>query len=213
MARLWSAWLPDLLPQLPSCPTVLVEHELRRAAQEFFGRTRTFKVMLDPIAVLAAQEIVTVVPDDAEQELVRAEHVWYDGKEIPALTADRLSQDYGDDWPTHTGVPCAYFEDAPGSVRLYPIPTDASVTGLTCRASVRPSETATGVPDEIGTAYRKEITSGAKYLLMMYADKPWTNFDLAAKHGGDFEGAIGKHHALAATGYGKSRVTSRKTWC
>ena len=212
MARIWSAWLPDLLPQLPGCPTVLVEHELKRAAQEFFIRTRAYKVVLAPVAVSALQSDVAITPTDPEIELVRVEHVWYDGKELPAMTAEKLSATYGDDWQSLNGSPVAYLQDTVGTVRLFPIPADASVTGLVCRASVKPSEASTGIPDLLGVIYRDEITSGTKAKLMLYAEKPWTNIDHGAKHEQDFLNAIAKHHTLAATGQGNSRVEGRKTW-
>lgn len=213
MARAWSAWLPDLLPQLPNCPTVLVEHELKRAAQEFFSRTRAFKTMLAPIAVLASQENVTVVPDDPEQYLVGIEHAWLDGKEINATTAELLAENYGSDWKDHTGSPTSFMQETSGVLRLYPIPTDAAVTGLVCRVSVTPSEVSTGIPDDLGVTYRKELTCGAKAKLMLYANKPWTSLDHGQKHERDFEDGIAAATWQVATAYGNSRVESRKAWC
>jgi hypothetical protein len=210
--QLWSSWLPDLLPQLPDCPTILVEHEVRRAAQAFFEKTRAWHVTLAAVPVPAATSEVTIAPTDPEQSLVRVSQIWYDGKRLDPVTGDALAEHFGDDWQAHTGVPTAYTQETPAVIRLYPIPVDAALTGLVARVAVKPSETSTGLPDDLAVKFRDSLVTGAKGRLMMYVEKPWSNPKLGMKHESDFNAAIDKAHADAAVSFGKARIASRPKW-
>lgn len=211
--KAWSTWLPDLLPQLPGCPIPVVTHELLRASQTFFKVTRAWKATLPLIPITALQGSVTVPFSDAGQELVRVENAWYDGLEIAETTVEVLDASYPDDWSLHTGTPSKIFQITPGQVCLYPLPITASVTGLRLRVSIRPSETALGLDDEMAVRFRDDIASGAKSRLMMYAGQKWTNFDLAGANGAAFDASMGKSAAASARGFGAARVSSRPRWC
>lgn len=210
--KLWETWLPDLLPKLPGCPIPVVEHELRRAAQMFFENTRAWHVTLAALPVIAAQDSVTVTPTSGEQELVRIEQTWYDeGPPLSGLTGDEISEQFGDYWQAHTGVPKAFIEETPGVLRLYPIPVDAATIGLVARIAVKPSEVSTGIPDELAVKHRQALTDGALGKLMLYVDKPWSNLEYGGKHSLDFMTAINSATVQAA--FGRGRIASRPSWC
>lgn len=211
---LWSAWLPDVLPHVPNCPVPLVEHELKRSAQVLLEASRIWRIDLDPAAVPAATVMLSPVMDDPdEQELVRIESVLFDGKPLDLRTPEELDAEAGDNWPSHTGVPTAYTLLSPGIVRLYPVPIDAATTGIEFRVSVKPADAATGVPDEIRTKYKEALTAGAKSRLMLYKDKPWTDYNLAGVHASAFESGVAKATLDAARAFGRGRVPSRPKWC
>jgi hypothetical protein len=209
--QLWASWLPDLLPQLPGCPIPIVEHELRRAAQMFFDKTRAWNVTLAALPVIAAQDTVTVAPTSVEQELVRIGQAWYDDAPLSGLTGDEMSEQFGDNWQDHTGVPKAFVEETPGVLRLYPVPVDAATVGLVARIAVKPSEASTGIPDELAVKHRTALTDGALGKLMLYVDKPWSNADFGVKHSADFMTAINSATVQAA--FGRGRIASRPSWC
>lgn len=213
MAKAWSYWYTELLPHLPGCPNMLVDHELRRAAQQFFKETRAWKDDLALIAVSANQSLVPVVFADPGQELVRVEHATYDGITLGVTTTQELDAEHSDDWTLHTGTPSNIYQVTPGVVRLYPIPVSNSVTGLKLRVAIRPSDAATGLADEMAVKYRDDITAGAKSRLMLYPNKPWTNADLAVLNAGAFSGAIGVANLSAARSFGAARKPSRPKWC
>ena len=212
MTRLWSTWLPDLLPQLPSCPVPLVEHELRRAAQEFFGRTRAWLVTLPPVPVQASAAEVAVTPPDATIEIVRINQAWYDNSLLSPATGDALADEFGSGWQARTGTPIRYVQETPGVLRLFPIPDVATAVGLVVRAAVRPSDSSPGIADDLAATYKSPLTSGAKARLMMYADKPWSAPDHGIKHDADFQKAIDEANIAAATSGGRSRIASRVRW-
>lgn len=209
----WSSWLPDLLPQLPECPGITVEHEVRRAAQRFFSGSRAWNVTLPAIPVEAAEDAVAIAPTDHEQDLVRVLQVWYDDNIIEATTGDVLASRFGDNWQNHIGAPIAYIQDSPGVLRLYPVPEARSESGLIARIAVAPSDVSAGIPDNLAIAYRDELAMGAKARLMLHANKPWSAPEFGLKNESDFIAAINRANSSAATSFGKSRIASRPRWC
>lgn len=209
----WAEWFPDVVPQVPDCPQPIVEHELRRAAQAFFDGTRAWNVLLDPVAVLADKQTVSIIADDSGQEVVRIEAASFDGRRVEVYPSEVMDSLFGDDWTLHTGTPSAITMDGPTTVRLYPTPNSASVTGLKCRVSVRPSDTSDGIPDEYRRKYREPIATGAKARLMIYVGRPWSNPEMAAMYGVAFAAAIADGCVKAAKAFGSARIPSRPTWC
>lgn len=209
----WSSWFPDLLPHITGCPQPLAEHELRRAAQVLFRRTRAWRVDMAAVAVSAGQAVVTLAPDSAQHELVRVESVWLDDRKLDQVTADVLDSQYKDDWRLHTGDPFACIQTVPGELRLYPIPISNATTGLAARLSVTPSESSTGLPDDMAVRFRDEIHVGAKARLMLYPNRPWSNADLSAVYGQAFDGLLGTATASAARSFSQARIPSRIKWC
>ena len=210
---LWSAWVQDVLPKVSGCPVPVVEHEVLRAAQEFFGCSRAWRVPAADADVEAGVPEVAIASANLEQELVRVEQVWLDGKPLGPVTADALDAEFTDDWRAHTGTPSRFLQLTPGTIRLYPAPVVDSPLGLTARISVRPSDEATGIPDELRVKYRSALTSGALASLLLYPNKDWTSPDLAAVHAQRFQSAIDRANLDAAQGFGQARIAARPKWC
>lgn len=209
----WSTWFPDLLPHVPGCPQILAEHELRRAAQVLMRRTRAWRIDEAARPVVAGQATVSVAPTSAELELVRVEAVWFDGKPLEPVTDDVMDALYSHDWRSDTGTPSRFLQWVPGEIRLYPLPDANAVTGVTLRLSVAPSESSTGLPDDLAIRFRDEIHVGAKARLMLYPGRPWTNPDLGAVYGQAFDSLVGTATAAAARSYSDARIPSRMKWC
>lgn len=210
---LWSAWLPDVLPHVAGCPNVIVEHELKRSAQQFFQASRAWQVTLDPVAVTADMEEVTISTGDSSIDLVRVEKAWYDGVPLDVASADSLDGEFGDDWQSHTGTPNSIVQIEPSIVRLYPVPTADAVTGLKCRVSVKSSETATGVPDNMAVRFKDGIIAGAKARLMLYPNAAWSNPEMAVVYAGAFDSMTSNARLDAARSYGRGRIAARPRWC
>lgn len=210
--KAWSDWFPDLLPQLPGCPDPLVEHELRSACQEFFTRTRAWKVIEPPVAIAAGKTTVAIAPSDAEQELVRLDGAWLDGKRLGVEGAGAMDNAFSDDWTKHTGATLRLVQVVPGEAMLHPVPLAASVTGLALRLSVKPSEVSTGLPDDLFSKYKSALSSGALSRLMLQAGMPWASPNLGAFHSGRFESAINTATIDAARSFGTGRISSRPSW-
>ncbi|MFZ6813538.1 hypothetical protein ACO0K3_03655 [Undibacterium sp. Rencai35W] len=209
--KVWSYWFPYVLPNLRNCPIPLVEHELRNAAQQLLERSRAWQITLSTIPVLAGASSI-VIPMDTDKELVRVENAYYDGAKLTVITSNSLDSDNNDDWSLHTGTPVSYLQLSPGVITLYPKPLSTASTGLKLRVSAKPSDAATGLPDEIAVKYRNEIAMGAKGKLMVYADKPWTNMDLGAAYLQSFNAMVDNSNINAARSNGQARIASRPKW-
>lgn len=209
--KLWSAFLPDLLPHVPGCPEVLAEHELRRAAQLFFEKTRAWKVEIEAIPVAALDVAIQVMPDDSQQEIVRIESAWYDGCSLEVLQHE--SRASTSDWQADAGTPYSILMLTPTEARLYPVPDADATTGLRCNVSVKPSDTSNGIPDGLFAKYRDAIVKGAKYQLMLYINKPWSSPELALAFGRMFDNDIASATVSTAKGFGSARIPSRIKWC
>lgn len=211
--RAWSYWFPDLMPHVPGCPQVLAEHELRRAAQAFFHQTMAWRVDEAHRAVTAGTDELSVAPSDAEQELVRVDAVWYDGQRLDPIAVETLDMQYHDDWQKQIGFPNKFLQVVPGTVRLYPVPLVDATTGLKLRLIVKPSDAATGLPDDLASRFRDEIHVGAKSRLMLYPGKPWTNPELAGVYGQAFNALVNQATAAAARAFVQARLPSSPKWC
>jgi len=211
--KLWRDWFPDLLPDVAGCPNVLAKHHLRRAAQTFLEKTRAWRVLLDPVPVLANASEIEVKPTDAAMELVRVESVYLGTQKLKPETIETLEATMGDDWTEHKGKPERYIQLRPGFVILYPAPEVDYPEGLSVRASVCPSDTATGLPDDIAYRYWDEIHMGAKSRLMLMPKKKWTDFTLGAALGQAFQSMVDKANVDAARAFGKARIPAKVKWC
>jgi hypothetical protein len=207
--KAWSNWFNDLLPQLPGCPDPQIEHELLRACQDFFTRSRAWQVIQAPVAIAADQTSLAIAPADAEQELVRIEGAWLDGMRLNIFGVGDMDSAFPDDWQTHTGAISTLVQITPGTVLLYPIPVSASATGLKLRMSVKPSDTATGIPDDQYVKYRDPLASGARSRLMLQAEKKWSNPGLGALNASVFDAAINSASIAAARSFSTGRISAR----
>ncbi|MBI5257014.1 MAG: hypothetical protein HY855_10985 [Burkholderiales bacterium] len=192
---------------------LVAEQRLRRAAQVFFEKSRAWTVRTAPMAVAAEQEEITVTLPDAQTELVRIEAAWLDGRRLTPATPRDLD-DSCDDWTELVGTPSHVVQLTPGVVRLFRIPTADATEGLRLRASVRPSEVATGIPDDMAVKYRDALIKGATGLLMMMTKKPWTDLDLGQALLTSFEAdAAAANSAANVRGHSTARRAAQVNWC
>lgn len=216
MVMAWSVFIPDVLPHVAGCPVALAKHEIKRAAQAFFQGSRAWQVTLPtPFAVAADQSEVTIATGSVEYDLVRVEKAWFDGRPLDVVTADVLDQSFGDDWQSHTGTPSLVVQNTPSVVRLYPVPTDAAATGIKCRVSVKPAETATGIPDDMYVRFKDAIITGAKSRLMLYPEKtsPFADPKMGMALSSAFDVMVSNARLAAARAYGRGRIPSTPSWC
>lgn len=207
----WSDWFKDLLPHVPGCPNILAAHELVRAAQVLLAKSRAWQYTQPVVPVDAAQVNETIAVTGAQ--LVRLEKAWYDGVRMDIRTTEEMDAQFSDDWTIHTGTPKALLQITPGVLQFYPIPDVAATTGLKLRLSLKPTDTASGLPHDMALRYREEILAGAKARLMVYPNKPWSNDKLAMLNAGVFDAGVGTATVEAARSFGRGRIASRPKWC
>ncbi|HMV18987.1 MAG TPA: hypothetical protein PKD65_15795 [Nitrospira sp.] len=212
-AKPWSFWFPDVMPHVPDCPTPIIEHELRRTAQDFLRRSRAWQAFIPALSVGATQETVTLDPSDDQAEISAIQEAWYDGLRIEVVPMESMAGRFGPDWNSASGTPTAVVPITSQVVRMYPIPTDYATTGLSLRVSLVPSHSAIGMPDDLANQYQNEIATGAKARLMLYPKRPWTDPDMAAVMHAQYEALLNSAISHVSHAGGKGRHASRPTWC
>lgn len=215
--KLWSYWLPDVLPHVPGCPVPIAEHEIKRAAQAFFRESRSWRIQSDPFAVAADQEVVAIAPVDPELELLEIDDssVYFDGQQVFPVTPQELARSFPDDWREDRGTPRQFYLLQPEQMRLYPIPVANAASGIECRMYVVPNDDSTGLPDDVARKFRDAIYLGARARLMLYVNVAWSNPNMAGVYGGAFASAVANAKDEAARAYARARITarSRSKWC
>ena len=209
----WSAWSPDVLPHVIGCPNIVAESEIRRAAQDFFQRTRAYQVYVT-MPVVAGQAFVEPIPTETDLNMIRVENASYDGERLAPINKASLDADQNlKDWSTRTGTPRNRLQLTPGVIRLYPIPEVDAVTGVIVRLSVAPTNTSSGISDEMYYQYLDEIKCGALSRLMMYPEARWRNPELAVFYETKFNTAIDTVHHQVARAFSNGRIAARPKWC
>ncbi|WP_225784664.1 hypothetical protein [Xenophilus sp. Marseille-Q4582] len=143
----WSTFFPDVLPAVVGLglPEPTVEHQIKRAAQEFCRRTRAWRVTLDAVYTSASGREYDIELEP-RSELVRLESAALDGHRI-AVWRDRDGR--GRFVFTSDGRTVA-FSEQPGQGQQ-----------LVLTASLRPADSATGIEDALAERYSEAIARGA----------------------------------------------------
>lgn len=144
--KAWELFFPDVLPSAPGMSEPMVEHHIRRAAQEFCQRTRAWRVDLAPITTLDgvagyALPLLTL------SELVRMEHA--------TLNAQDLAVWRGGD------ASCTRYIYTPDGKTVSFNTLPGAGLPLVVTASVKPGNAATGVEDFLYDRYAECIAQGA----------------------------------------------------
>lgn len=207
--KAWAEWFPDVMLVAPGCSDLLATAEISRAARTFFTDSRAWRAELESVALTAGDKTVEIVPDDNTTAIVRVEEVGLGDEPLGDMTD---GVDSG--WQDQVGTPVKFFQMTPGVLRLVPYPDVALTDLLQPVVSLRPSDAATGIPDELFGTYREQIASGAKAAVLLMAAQPWANPDLGMAYSGAFREAIDLAKSRAAIAFGKRRKrASRIKWC
>lgn len=158
-----SAFLPDLMPLVPSCPEPVAEHAVRRAAQRFCEMTRAWRVTLDP--VIAVRNIVEYDLElPAQAELVRLEAAKM-GTERIAIATPAAALAGG----TEAFIYC------PDGKTLQLNPKPQATQQIVITANLKPANGATDVQDFLADRYMEVIARGAASTLKQHPSKAYTD--------------------------------------
>ena len=183
----WSAFYPDILPNVEGCPLPLVDHHLRRAAIEICKRAKRIKVDVSFDTVAGTPEY-TIDPG-AGFKLVSILDINCAGKPIDPISRAELSR--FENWQTETGTPTRFITTTePTVLRLWKTPD--TVFTIKAGISIRVDEEATEIADWFGDQYREGLCSGAIARLCAMPKKGWTDYEQATLHQGRFERELSK---------------------
>ena len=183
----WDEFYPILLPWVPGCPAPVADQELRRAANEFYTRTRAWCVWLDvSTTVDGVREYDFNLPINTNLIRVEAANVGNTPITI-ASYRDRTTNPS----TSPNGTDEAYTGDAKTLI------LDATYTAgqqLSVLASLAPSRKATGIEEQLFDKHSEAIALGAKARLMMVPGTTFHNPQLALQFQTAFDDAIFDAH-------------------
>lgn len=210
MATIWTAWLDDVMPELPGAPQALALYHVKRAAIEFMTRSGLYTktTALIPTAALPGDISPPVGELPADQQVLAIKDAWWNGKDMGAFSRDEMANRFGPNWPDLTGDPVAFLQQTPTTLRLVPQPA-STATMLRLAFVYGPNESATGVPDEVFNRYREPIAFGAKARMMLMSGKPWSNEQKALGYQSILDGACENAKLRAIRGSGARALTTK----
>lgn len=184
---LWQDFYSILLPWVPGCPSPVADQELRRAANEFYTRTRAWCVWLDPVTTLDnVREYDFNLPINTNLVRIEAANVGTTPITI-ASYRDRLTN------PSTT--PNATDEVYTGDAKTLILDsTYAAGQSISVFASLAPSRKATGIDEALFDRHAEAIVMGAKARLMLVPGTTFYNPQLATQAQSDFSTAIFDAH-------------------
>jgi len=200
MKARFDSLLPDVLPEVDTCPDFTAEKELRRAAIEFCDLSGILRKKSDPINVVANKSSYQA-QSISESMVLGIIRVKYNGVMIFPITEDKLDTE-NPGWESVTGSqPTHYILTDTRTIRLYPIPTEALTRGLVIESTYRPKRDADGMDDLILDEYADTLVSGALYRLFSMSSKPWADRNEARRHEIIFRRGISEARAFVSRGY------------
>jgi hypothetical protein len=228
----WSNWFDEVLPEVPGCPQPVAINAIRNATIAFCYDSRVLLLNHPLMDAVANQATYPWMPDGnqvaestdpiwathpwapgysqtAQLKVVRAEQVWFEGRELFPTTSDDLEERFVC-WPQEVGTPQFFLQDQIAALRIVPRPQASAASAIRARVSVTPSRASLGVTDMVRERYLEPIAMGAKARLMLMQRKPWSNPQMGAALMVQFEDEIAKARLAAFKGWVRSRNNSNR---
>lgn len=197
----------DLLPEIaiyaPKVPDSVAFRFIREVTREMCERAPLW-IVNDELAIGATgEEVLTTI---ANAEIVEIQRAHFGDSLLEAVTLGWLDARF-DDWQSLEGTPRYVAQITPNSIIIVP---HAAGT-LRLRLRLKPSRTATVLPDFLVDQYSSEIGNGAAGRALMLPGQDYTNPQLGAVKETQFQRFLDELAVAAIKGQqrGKLRTTAR----
>lgn len=188
------AELEDFYPEIErvvkGVPGPTLDAQILAACIEFCEKTHIWVETLQSIGVIANKaEYDLTLPTGSR--IIAPRSMIHVDKEIRPLTEDDLNIN-SPGWRTATANRASNFVMlSPIRIRLVPVPTESAARGLhTIKVALKPTRSATTVPDILLEDYYEAIGHGAKARLLAIPKEPWSHPPTSKYHDELFEEAI-----------------------
>lgn len=197
-------FLTRLSPLVPGCPHPVAIQALRDASIELCERSSVVQVFTDAIS-LSAGVAEYDVPVDNGVTVHRVLKAWHGSRLLALLPREQVTAKAPFVAADSSGTPVGLYPTGRDVVVLFPTP-DADSTGETVRleVAVKPTRTATAVPDELFDDWVEVVVHGALARLAVQPGTPYSNPDLAAMGAAGFINGVGRAKKAAAKGKTRS---------
>ena len=203
---LWSAFYPSLLPHVTGCSEPMMDMALCDAAQKFFRDSRAWQQWLTAVTV-ATGDREYPLPLPSGSEVLQLDAATVNGTPFDILSWRSFCADPDDVQGENSGLTTL---DRIVFTLSRELPAGTLVK---IRATLVPSDDATGIPDDLFVQYGKSIAKGARAQLQATKDKPYTDVAMAGIAQGEFLAAIGTANIQTYRGNTSSTPRLRPTWC
>ena len=196
MAVNWDSYLPDVLLEVPGCPSPVAIHAIRGAAIMVCQDEHVWREELAAVNLVAAAGDIAV-PAPAGSEIVSVLRVGFYAVgqtkalevagPVDAATLDSLRPGWRDEINVGTRnsiEACAY--PSTKVLRVIPKPVVNQTGAIAIYAALKPTRASVNGPDLLFNEYLETVVMGAQAKLLAIPGKPWTDYNAAAYKSGQF---------------------------
>jgi hypothetical protein len=210
------SFLPEILPDVPGCPSDMAIRALRSTIIEFCEKSFIYQQTLDPITAIENITDYDLDPPSGYR-VQKIMKMWYLGREMEALAPDDIG--LPDSYRTNItgynaskGPPAGYTQKDVDSFTILPIPDQRYTNAITMRVALVPLRSVTEVEDFLFELWSEVIGFGTKARLMLNPGKPYSNAEAATYNQVRFAAGLNDARQRAARGNVRSdlRVQLRK---
>ena len=180
--------IPEIIPDVAGCPVPLAKRTFRNACVDFFKRSEAWVHRPAPLTpVKGLTELDIDVP--AQTRCHKILTLDYKGNKLQP-TSEVLLDDRVPCWRGAQGQPKVFFKLPGNRLRLSPTPVMTEALVMAISVALTPSRDSTGIDEVVLEEHYEALLAGTFNRLMSMRDQPWSNPQLAAAYGMQFEQAI-----------------------
>jgi hypothetical protein len=198
-----TAFAKYVRPSVPGCPEPVLLDAILRACIEYASRTKFLQETITVNTAIGATAYTLATGTGTEPIEIRSIK-----RDTTGLNPSGRYDVDAEGLDLSEGTPTDFYLESDGSMIIYPAPDAAEA--LLVKVAVAPTNSATTVSDAFLVAGRiDKIAAGAKAILMLMPNTPWSNTQDAAIQVGIMEAAIALETLKQAKG-GTRRVLRTK---
>jgi len=179
--KAWAEFHSLVMPSVLGCPIPTVDNAIRLTARDFCLRTREWRESESFTAPGVIQQFDIDIPTGTE--LVRIVSVDVAGEPLDIFGRGELPASWATCAPSN-----GLYHVGTDIYMLFPAPIAGAV--VTVETALMPSNTGTGISDDVFARHAEAIASGALSRLMKLPRQPWSDINLAVLHAGEYERSV-----------------------
>lgn len=195
-----------VMPYVPGAPDQTVLYHLRQSAIDWCTRTLCWQSDLDTIPTVIDQDTYEI-PIPIDSSLVKILGWNIDAGEPLACTTAAIGRKLK---LCGSGADALWTPDKI-SVVVNPTPAEAGKEIL-LNVALKPTQDALEMPTFIYEQYIQHISAGAIARIAALPRQPWTDLQLAAMKGGEFEQTLNRTASAVSRGNARTKVRSVVQW-
>lgn len=205
----FSAFYDHLLPELKGITTAMVDLHLLHTARDFCERSSAWRFAFE-LSAVADEDTYDVSAPELRSEVVRPTKLTIDS--VLLWDSDWMPGNQGDTPKYDRADPPFALDILNGDLTLLEdeVPTAAGSQNIALVAALKPSFSATTLPDFLKFQHLEALRCGTLARLMQMGGKPWTDRPLATKYDSDYARLVQIAATAAQRGNTRAPLRSRK---